>query len=124
MGTYWSCFGPTLDGLQKPEVMAPAIWVVAPILPDTSTAQEAELLTLLDGTPDKELVRVLNRRPAIIRELDAVKNDEPYLIRQLIGSKLRDQKVVSGVTSTWTAPRSRRPSSRASWRRCSRRTPG
>ncbi|WP_224244317.1 S8 family serine peptidase [Hyalangium gracile] len=97
MGTYWSCFGPTIDGLQKPEVMAPAIWVVAPILPDTPTAQEAELLTLLDGTPDSELLKVLNERPGVIRELDSVKNDAPYLIRQLIGSKLRDQKVVSGA---------------------------
>ena len=96
MGTYWSCFGPTLDGLQKPEVMAPAIWVVAPILPDTPTAQEAELLTLLDATPDAGLSRVLGERGGIIRELDAVKDDEPYLIRQLIGSKLRDQKVVLG----------------------------
>jgi serine protease AprX len=95
-GTYWSCFGPTIDGLQKPEVMAPAIWVVAPILPDTPTAQEAELLTLLDKTPDAELGKVLDKHPGIIRELDAVKNDEPYLIRQLIGSKLKDQKVVSG----------------------------
>lgn len=96
MGTYWSCFGPTLDGLQKPEVMAPAIWVVAPILPGTPTAQEAELLTLLDGTPDAELGKVLSQRKGVIQELDSVKDDEPYLIRQLIGSKLRDQKVVSG----------------------------
>jgi serine protease AprX len=97
MGTYWSCFGPTIDGLQKPEVMAPAIWVVAPILPGTPTAQEAALLTLLDKTPDEELSRVLGDHVGIIQELDAVKNDEPYLIRQLIGSKLRDQKVVSGA---------------------------
>ncbi len=96
MGTYWSCYGPTIDGLQKPEVMAPAIWVVAPILPDTPTAQEADLLTLLDKTPDAELVQVLDKHKGVIRELDAVKNDEPYLIRQLIGSKLKDQKVVSG----------------------------
>jgi len=96
MGTYWSCYGPTIDGLQKPEVMAPAIWVVAPILPDTPTAQEAALLTLLDKTPDAELSQVVDKHPGIIRELDAVKNDEPYLIRQLIGSKLKDQKVVSG----------------------------
>jgi serine protease AprX len=97
MGTYWSCFGPTIDGLQKPEVMAPAIWVVAPILPGTPTAQEAALLTLLDTTPDAELSKVLGNHVGVIKELDAVKNDEPYLIRQLIGSKLRDQKVVSGA---------------------------
>jgi serine protease AprX len=77
--------------------MAPAIWVVAPILPDTPTAQEAELLTLLDSTPDAELGQVLAKHPGVIRELDAVKDDEQYLIRQLIASKLRDQKVVSGA---------------------------
>jgi serine protease AprX len=76
--------------------MAPAIWVVAPILPGTPTAQEAELLALLDTTPDAELSKVLAARPGIVRELDAVKDDEPYLIRQLIGSKVRDQKVISG----------------------------
>lgn len=96
MGTYWSCFGPTIDGLQKPEVMAPAIWVVAPILPDTPTAQEAELLALLEKTADDQLGKVLASRPGVIRELDAVKDDEPYLIRQLISSKVKDQKVISG----------------------------
>lgn len=97
MGTYWSCFGPTIDGLQKPEVMAPAIWVVAPILPNTPTAQEAELLTLLDKAPDAALERLLREHPGVVPELDAVKADEPYLVRQLITSKLRDQKVISGA---------------------------
>ncbi|HMM35958.1 MAG TPA: serine protease, partial [Thermoanaerobaculia bacterium] len=30
---YHGSWGPTVDGLQKPEVIAPAIWVAAPILP-------------------------------------------------------------------------------------------
>ena len=30
---YHSSYGPTVDGLQKPEVIAPGIWVAAPILP-------------------------------------------------------------------------------------------
>ena len=35
---YHSSYGPTIDGLQKPEVIAPGIWVAAPILPGTPTA--------------------------------------------------------------------------------------
>ena len=50
-----------------------------------------------EATPDAELGKVLSQRKGVIQELDSVKNDEPYLIRQLIGSKLRDQKVVSGA---------------------------
>ena len=40
-GMYRSSYGPTVDGLQKPEVIAPGIWVPAPILPHTQTAEEA-----------------------------------------------------------------------------------
>ena len=96
IGTYSSCFGPTIDGLQKPEVMAPGIWVVAPILPGTPTAQEAELLTLLAQTPDGELRAVIEKHPGVIPALDAVKTDAPYLSRQIIGSRLRGEKVISG----------------------------
>ena len=42
-GMYRSSYGPTIDGLQKPEIIAPSIWVPAPILPNTPTAQQAEL---------------------------------------------------------------------------------
>ena len=44
---YHSSYGPTLDGLQKPEVIAPGIWVAAPILPGTPTAEQAALLARL-----------------------------------------------------------------------------
>src|SRR5262245_22048734 len=30
---YHSSYGPTIDGLQKPEIIAPSIWLAAPILP-------------------------------------------------------------------------------------------
>jgi serine protease AprX len=97
MGTYWSCYGPTIDGLQKPEVMAPAIWVVAPILPGTLTARQAELLHQLAQAQDAELPRLLGESAGVLPTLDAVKNDEPYLLRQLIEAQLRDQKVISGA---------------------------
>src|ERR1043166_5017201 len=42
-GMYRSSYGPTIDGLQKPEVIAPGIWVAGPILPNTPTADQAHL---------------------------------------------------------------------------------
>lgn len=96
IGTYHSCYGPTIDGLQKPEVMAPGIWVVAPLLPGTPTQQEAELLTLLSTRTDGELKALIEQHRGVVPALDAIKNDAPYLMRQMIGSRLRGEKVISG----------------------------
>lgn len=44
-----SSFGSVRPGLQKPELLAPAIWIPAPMLPGTLTAREAQpLFALLD----------------------------------------------------------------------------
>ena len=56
---YHGSYGPTIDGLQKPEVIAPAIWLAAPILPGTPTATEARLYTL----PRDGARRRAGRRP-------------------------------------------------------------
>src|SRR6266498_388994 len=58
-GMYRSSYGPTIDGLQKPEVIAPGIWVAAPILPHTPTAEEAELYSKLYAAPDEELRAII-----------------------------------------------------------------
>ncbi|HET7745784.1 MAG TPA: S8 family serine peptidase, partial [Vicinamibacteria bacterium] len=56
---YHSSYGPTVDGLQKPEVIAPGIWVAAPILPGTPTAAQAQLLSHLSGAKDSELRAII-----------------------------------------------------------------
>ncbi|XXX75426.1 S8 family serine peptidase [Sorangium sp. So ce134] len=93
---YHSSYGLTLDGLQKPEIIAPAIWLAAPILPGTPTAAQAQLLSLLDGARDEELPGLLVEHACVDPDLDAVAGREPYLVRQLAAAKLRDQKVISG----------------------------
>jgi serine protease AprX len=60
-GMYHSSFGPTIDGLQKPEVIAPGIWVAAPILPGTQTHAEASRLTELARASTAELPAVAAR---------------------------------------------------------------
>jgi serine protease AprX len=96
-GMYHSSFGPTVDGLQKPEVIAPGIWVAAPILPGTPTAAQAELLSRLDAASDGELTTLLAAHRGIDAELDAAGGLAPALLRQLVRLKLKDQKVISGA---------------------------
>jgi serine protease AprX len=96
-GMYHSSFGPTVDGLQKPEVIAPGIWVAAPILPGTPTAAQAELLARLDGVADEELRAAIAAGAGIDPELDAVLGADPSLLRQLVGIKLEHNNLISGA---------------------------
>ena len=93
---YHSSYGPTIDGLQKPEILAPSIWLAAPILPDTPTAAEARLYDLLQDAPDSELRDALKMHPGIDPQLDAASDLPVYLIRQLVSIKVHDANVISG----------------------------
>ncbi len=94
-GMYRSSYGPTIDGLQKPEVIAPGIWVAAPILPHTPTAAEAELYATLDQAPDDELRAIIERNAEVDRELFEARTLPAYLLRQLITIKLREGNVIN-----------------------------
>lgn len=94
-GMYRSSYGPTVDGLQKPELIAPGIWVAAPILPRTPTAEEAELYSLLDAAPDAELQTLLTNNAGVDQDLDEAQLMPIPLLRQLITIKLREGNVIS-----------------------------
>ncbi len=94
---YHSSYGPTVDGLQKPEVIAPGIWVAAPILPGTPTAGQAALLTRLAAAPDGDLRAILDQGRGTDKDLDAAAELEPPLLRQLVAAKIRDNNVISGA---------------------------
>lgn len=94
-GMYRSSYGPTIDGLQKPEVIASSIWVPAPILPNTPTAQQAELLAKLDKAADEDLHPIIDANAEIDPELDAAADREPHSIRQLITLKIRRENVIT-----------------------------
>ncbi len=94
-GMYRSSYGPTLDGLQKPEIIAPSIWVPAPILPDTPTAQQAALLDDLDKAADQDLYSIIEANPTLEPELDAVLDRPVHILRQIIALKLRDGNVIT-----------------------------
>jgi len=94
-GMYRSSYGPTVDGLQKPEVIASSIWVPAPILPNTPTAQQAGLLSLLDKAADEDLHALIDENPGIDPEIDAAADRETHSIRQLITLKIGRENVIT-----------------------------
>ncbi|MDX6695500.1 MAG: serine protease AprX [Blastocatellia bacterium] len=94
-GMYRSSYGPTVDGLQKPEVIAPGIWVPAPILPHTQTAEEAELFAKLDAAPDEQLHAIIAENARADSDLDEARNLPVPLLRQLITIKLRESNVIT-----------------------------
>jgi len=94
-GMYRSSYGPTIDGLQKPEVIAPGIWVAAPILPKTPTAEEAELYSQLHSLPDDELRTVIELHEGADKDLDEAATLPIPLLRQLITIKLREGNVIN-----------------------------
>lgn len=94
-GMYRSSYGPTVDGLQKPELIAPSIWVPAPILPNTPTAQQAELLKELDEATDDRLHEIVREHTGVDAELDAALDRPVHSIRQIITLKMRRENVIT-----------------------------
>lgn len=94
-GMYRSSYGPTVDGLQKPEVIAPGIWVAGPILPQTPTADEAHLYAELDAAADDELDDIILSHPGVDKDLDEARGLAAPTLRQLITIKLREGNVIN-----------------------------
>jgi serine protease AprX len=94
-GMYRSSYGPTIDGLQKPEIIAPGIWVAAPILPATPTADEARLCSELDAAHDVDLRAIILAHAGVDRDFDDARDLPTPLLRQLITIKLREGNVIS-----------------------------
>jgi serine protease AprX len=94
---YHSSYGPTLDGLQKPELLAPGIWVAAPILPGTPTAAQAGLLARLAGAKSGELSALIAAQPGIDSALDAAAPQlPPAALQKLVFSRMREHNVITG----------------------------
>jgi serine protease AprX len=94
-GMYRSSYGPTIDGLQKPEIIASSIWVPAPILPNTPTSQQAALLEQLDKSEDASLHSIIRENEGVDPELDAALDRPVHSIRQIITLKIRRENVIN-----------------------------
>lgn len=92
---YHSNHGVTADGLVKPELIAPAMFVAAPILPQTTDYLAGETLSMLAAAPDYALPAMLaeNWRTA---ELNAeILNADANTARKHIDSAITRRKIVA-----------------------------
>lgn len=92
---YCSSYGPTADGFLKPEVIAPSIWVAAPILPNTSNYRKAEVLSRLSAAPDYQLPSLLEEYGKDAGLASELEKRTPTAIRSEIETTLREEKIVA-----------------------------
>lgn len=93
---YHSSFGKTIDSLVKPELMAHAIWISAPILPGTTAQKEAEALYHLTGVSDEGLIAELSSLSSVIDLDESILSSEDFsLIRNNILQRIRNCKYIS-----------------------------
>ena len=106
---YCSNYGVTIDGIIKPEIIALAMWIAAPILPGTDSYRRAEALTNLASAPDyllQSLIELACNPECVLNELALtlwekaalpgnLNEQTPQTIRTLVEDCLRDSKIVS-----------------------------
>jgi serine protease AprX len=93
---YHSSYGETIDGLMKPELVAPAIWIAAPILPDTEEQKEAEALYYLAKTEDRKLLAALSEvLPDTKLDCSVSQSSDITNIREAVTRRIQSCKYIS-----------------------------
>lgn len=93
---YHSSYGQTVDALMKPELLAHAIWIAAPILPGTKEQAESVTLHNLLKKEDNKLQDELSKAARIIQLDDAVfRSNDAAFIREAIINRIRACKYIS-----------------------------
>ncbi len=92
---YASSFGSTPDGLAKPELIAPAMEVAAPIPIDTPEYRAAEALSTLAAAEDAELTSLSLQLGDAADLSDEVRGGEPEAVRAAVNARLRKRKIVA-----------------------------
>ena len=92
---YHSNFGVTADGIVKPEIIAPAMWVAAPILPGTRFYKRAEALSQLAAAPDYQLPRLARDFEEGAELPEGFMNTDGVTIRGYVESVLKQQKIIA-----------------------------
>ncbi len=93
---YHSSFGKTDDALHKPELIANAMWIAAPILPGTKEQELAKTLYELDNSPDNDLKKKIltsaDKTGFAVEEIE--KNDVTFW-REKIKKRIQKYKYIS-----------------------------
>ncbi len=93
---YHSTYGKTTDGLMKPELVAHAIWIAAPILPNSAEQKEAKVLFDMVASDDISLLHVLKDNFSITKlDISILHEKSPDEIRNAIRKRIREAKYIS-----------------------------
>ncbi|MFN4909243.1 MAG: S8 family serine peptidase [Bacteroidota bacterium] len=93
---YHSTFGITDLGMQKPDVIAPALWLAGPLLPGTSQQRRAGALFALDAMSDDALCRSAARvASAAGLEAESWSSADASLLRQSIDAAIIHEQLVA-----------------------------
>jgi len=92
---YHSNFGRTIDGIVKPEIIAPAMFVAAPILPATEDYRIAETLSMLAETPDYAFRLLLDKYWKDADLPDYIGFHDNASARSVIEEKLQNRKIIA-----------------------------
>ncbi|MCS6774770.1 MAG: S8 family serine peptidase [Thermoflexales bacterium] len=91
---YRSNYGRGARGVPKPELIAPAAWIAAPMLPNTRTHREAQFLWRLERASDEELRQILQTREAHQRiSVETMSKPIPE-IRRAVRQRINDEKFI------------------------------
>jgi serine protease AprX len=91
---YRSSYGPGARGTRKPDLIAPAQWLAAPMLPHTATHHEALFLWQLLRASDAEMRRILETDYAQARFKRETRRLPPDDIRRVIRERMVEQKFI------------------------------
>ena len=92
---YQSNFGITADGSVKPEIIAPAMWLAAPVLPGTHVYKKAEALSKIAAAPDYLLTRLAAELGATAGFPPSLFQAEAATIREFVESELKQSKFIA-----------------------------
>ncbi len=94
-----SNYGQTHTGVWKPELVAPSLWLAAPVLPDSSVAREASVLGVLLEAAPEELPALLPAHSAALAQMQHISPEfltmETAELRQALRQAWRAHKLIT-----------------------------
>ena len=95
LALYHSNFGVTVDGTVKPEIVAPAMWIAAPILPGTRSYERAAALSRMAAAADYELPSLVRKLEETAELPEQLAGADATQIRAYVEAVLKEQKIVA-----------------------------
>ena len=91
---YWSSYGRGINGVRKPDLIAPSIWLAAPMLPKTSTHNAALYFWRLIRASDVELNKLSKSNYVQSRLSKKLQELPPTEVRTAIREYMNEQKFI------------------------------